>query len=264
MAPPSFALKFARANHHLQTLATEIQWWVASEPYRISEEVDPYTKLTTLCVEPFGNPPLELSLLVGDIVQNYRSGLDHLALALAEAYIGGRAMPKVEADSQFPIYSTKTLWREGRARRVGCAHPRAKARLQRLQPWRRWNVWQTHPLWLLRELSDYDKHRRLPLVGFYASLGPFALGEGGQSVHIGYIQMHGGGPLKTKTPLLTWGGIHDPTGQTEVKVEPNVALQVAFAEDAPPTVVEKNVLDTLAEIRDYIAVKVVPDLQPFL
>src|SRR5581483_862620 len=124
---------------------------------------------------------LELSLLVGDILHNLRSGLDHLALALAEAYIGGRAMPKVEADSQFPIYSTKSLWRNGRARRVGCARPRAQARLQRMQPWRRGDMWQSHPLWVLRELSDYDKHRRLPLVGFYANLGPMTIGEGGQS-----------------------------------------------------------------------------------
>jgi hypothetical protein len=265
VTPPSFALKFARAQHHLQTLAHEVEWWVASEPYRIGEEVDPQTSFTTVYVEPFGNPPLELSLLVGDIVQNFRSGLDHLALALAEAYIGGRAMPRVEEDSQFPIYSTKKRWRKGRAMRIGCAHPRAKAKMQRLQPWRRWDEWERHPLWILRELSDFDKHRRLPQVGIYAYLGQTIVGQGGQFVYIGHLEIHGrGGHLESKTPLLTWGGIHDPTGQTEVNVEYQIALQVAFADAAPRLVVGRNVLDCLDEIRNYVAGEVVPNLQPFL
>jgi len=263
MLPPSFALKFARGEHHLQTLARQIEWWIASEPYRISEEVDAHTELTTVYVEPFGNPPLELSLLVGDVVQNYRAGLDHLALALAEAHIGGRAMPKVEADSQFPIYSTKKLWRKGRARRVGCAVPRAQAKMQRLQPWRSGDAWQRHPLWLLRELSDFDKHRRLPLVGIYANLGPTSIGGG--DVHITHLQLHGGGgALKEKTPLLTWGGVFNPTTGAKVDVNYQVALQVAFAEQGPPVVATTNTLDVLAAIGGYVRGEVIPNLQPFL
>jgi hypothetical protein len=263
MAPSSFSLKFARAEDHLQTLAEEIQWWIASEPYRISEEIDPDTELRTVHVEPFGNPPLKLSLMVGDVAQCYRSGLDHLALALAETNIGGRAMPKVEEDSQFPIYSTKTKWREGRARRVGCAHPRAQARMQRLQPWRRRDAWESHPLWVLRQLSDFDKHRRLPLVGIYASLGPTSIGGG--DVFIKYLQLHGaGGPLKEKTPLLTWGGVVNPTTGAEVDVNYQVALQVAFAQEGPSEVADRNVLNTLVEIRNYVVGEVIPNLQPFL
>jgi len=113
--PFGHVLKVARADEHLQTLAAEIHWWVGSDPYRITEEIDPETNNRTLSAERFGNPPLKLSLVIGDVVHNLRSGLDHLALALAEANMGTATPPEVEELSQFPFAVPETNSRTGGA-----------------------------------------------------------------------------------------------------------------------------------------------------
>jgi hypothetical protein len=265
VATPSFVLKLERADDHLKALIEEVRWWVQSHAYRISEEVDPETDLTTVYVEPVSDPPLKLSILIGDALHNLRGCLDHLALALAEANLGERASPKVEGDSQFPIYSDSGRWGENRMRRVGSVHAEARTIIERLQPYHAGDQWQSHPLWILRQLSDFDKHRRLPIVGTYANLGPSTVA--GPNAYIEYLQLHSaGGPLERKTPLITWGGIRDPTTGTEMKVDYSVAMHIAFSEadpkpDAP--IGGKEVLEVLFGIRDFIAFQVVPNLEPF-
>jgi hypothetical protein len=262
--PFGHVLKVARADEHLQTLAAEIHWWVGSDPYRITEEIDPETSNRTLSAEPFGNPPLKLSLVIEDVVHNLRSGLDHLALALAEANMGTAAPPEVEELSQFPICSTRDKFKNGRRSRIGCAHPKAQAAIKRLQPYRRCDAWEQHPLWILRELSDFDKHRRLPLVGIYANLASAGFGNQ-QGVHIDYMEIHGtGGPLQRKTPLLTWRGVTDMSTGAEVDVNYQIALHVAFSEQGPKVVAHQNVLDRLFQVRNYVVQEVIPNLQPFI
>ena len=262
MVPPSHLLKFEWANKHLQALATEIQWWTGAEPYRISEEVDPQGT-HTVSVEPFGDPPLNLSLIVGDVVHDFRSGLDHLALGLAEANVGGPVSPEVEERSQFPIYSCRDKFRKGRSWRIGCVHPKAQAVMQRLQPYRRREDWERHPLWVLRELSDFDKHRRLPLVGLQSQLRAFDFEETDTSYE--FLQIHSiGGPLEQKTPLISWRGAVGISSGAEVQMNPEVAIRVGFADRAPAIVAHRDVLEVLAEIRDYIRSEVVGNLQPFL
>src|SRR5207248_1277573 len=109
---------------------------------------------------------------MGDALQNMRASLDHLALALAEANLGERSPPEVEEESQFPIYTDPGRWRRGHARRVGSVSDDARAIIEGLQPYQRGDDWKSHPLWVLRQLSDFDKHRRVPVVGTYAYLGP--------------------------------------------------------------------------------------------
>jgi hypothetical protein len=265
VATPSFVLKLERADDHLKTLIEEVRWWVQSDAYRISEEIDPKTDLTTVYVEPVSQPPLKLSILMGDALHNLRGSLDHLALALAEANLGQRPSKEVEEGSQFPIYSDPGRWKGGHERRIGSAHPDAQAIIERLQPYQAGEQWESHPLWILRQLSDFDKHRRLPIVGTYARLGPSQVA--GPNAYIEYLQLHAaGGPLERKTPLITWGGIRDPMTGAEVKVDYSVAMHIAFSEadpkpDAP--IDGKEVLEVLFGIRDFIAFQVVPNLESF-
>ncbi len=260
MAAPSFVLKLERADDHLKALIEEVRWWVQSNAYRIGEEVDPETSLTTVYVEPVSDPPLKLSILMGDALHNMRGCLDHLALALAEANLGERPPAKVEEGSQFPIYSDSGRWGEGRMRRVGSVSAEARTIIERLQPYKAGEQWESHPLWILRQLSDFDKHRRLPIVGTYAMLGPSQIA--GPNAYIEYLQLHASaGPLERKTPLVTWGGIRDPTTGAEVKMHYSVAMHIAFSEadpkpDAP--IGGKEVLEVLFAIRDYIAFQVIP------
>jgi hypothetical protein len=171
MSRPSFFLKLARADEHLQELQREIVWFAASDPYTVRYETDEEGR-RHVWMGPVGNAPVRVALLAGDIVHNLHSGLDHLALALSEANAGGHVMPRVERDSEFPIFIERDKFRKGRAKRIGMAASRAQALIQRAQPYRRWQDPSSHPLWQLYLLSNYDKHRRLPIASMCSIRSP--------------------------------------------------------------------------------------------
>jgi len=122
----------------------------------------------------------DVQLTMGDIAHNLRAALDHLAyqLALAEAR---RANVRLSADElgriYFPIHTRgiggrpNVGWQNREQTylaRFGAAN---LAVIKRYQPYRRWtrrtDSWSgryQHQLTLLRDLSNRDKHRLLPVI----------------------------------------------------------------------------------------------------
>jgi hypothetical protein len=119
-------------------------------------------------------------LIVGDIVHNLRSGLDHLTWQLACHHTGGS--PLYPRRIQFSVEDSPSLFAKrcklkDQLGEIASVH---QAIIERYQPYNGLNspgsvqLWSryVHELALLRDLSDSDKHRilttiELPTTGFH-------------------------------------------------------------------------------------------------
>ncbi len=123
-----------------------------------------------------GNVPeisRDIGLLIGDCVHNLRATLDNLVYT-----IGTEANPRLKSEERraltFPIADQRSDFLDSRRKGVIAKLPcRAQARIQGLQPYKRGKEAQRHPLSVLRQLSDADKHQNIVACAW--NVEPFAL-----------------------------------------------------------------------------------------
>lgn len=164
--PRSHVIKFQRAQEHLKELEARIEAWrkvVGNSVYGEPDPEDPRFQIFCFQNEPV--PPERLSPVIGDVVQNLRASLDHLALELATAF-SGRLSKKQEKSTTFPIHRNEGEFRKQTATLLGLVGSEAGDILQRLQPHYtrpdkgpQWDL-----LWQLQELTAADQHETLALV----------------------------------------------------------------------------------------------------
>jgi hypothetical protein len=260
LQPADAFLKLTRADEHLDSLEAEIQRWAATHPYRIIRERDDESGATVVYAEPTGEPPLKLALILGDVVQNLRACLDHLALALAERNYGGPLPEEAQRDSQFPICDTPKQFSRARKRDIPHIAKEAQAIIEKLQPYAE-NGGGRNPLAILNELSNHDKHRRLPLVAQHARLTTADVpAEHWQAkeFELNFPRM-----FEEKTELFRSHGLQDRSGN-DLDVDFRLAVTVAFSDQAPPAVARSHVQPVLDEIFMHIGKEVVLPLKPYL
>src|SRR5438132_4480841 len=97
-------LKWERAKQHLEALDAEIGPWPRRKPYRVRPESNAEKTEAILRVDLLDVPPLEWGVVVGDIVHNWRSALDHLAWQLASL---SSSPPK---QTEFPIFLDRAAY----------------------------------------------------------------------------------------------------------------------------------------------------------
>ena len=265
--PHNFIFKVNWAGKLLQDLNGAINSWFdggKNFTYRI-EPCDDNPSQNFLKVSAAKIPVAPCSLVIGDIIQDFRSGLDHLAYALATAH--SKSLTQEQArSSQFPIIgdeSSKGVSGNGPAewrgsalpRMICCIDPAAQAIIEKLQPYQLGGAFREHPLWWLRELSNIDKHRMLHIAAAYAA----AYTVTGCSVSGEFTNESG--IVDNDTVVARLGTLIplDADKTVEMCVTPN--MTVAFS-DGP--LAGKFVINTLASIGDYIATKVGEPLRRFL
>jgi hypothetical protein len=102
-------------------------------------------------------PPLRWGVMLGDCVHNLRSALDHLICQLT--LLDGGTMEDCER-TQFPIASKSEAQFEQMADfRIPGLSKRHRAMVKRAQPYRAGDRAWKHPLAILADLSNTDKHR---------------------------------------------------------------------------------------------------------
>lgn len=159
--PVDVQLKLRRATWHLQMLNAQVGSFDERDPYGDTTDfhpVTPYEADYVVRMKVNREPLPEWSLTIGDCLHNLRASLDYAVLALWRRHSG--CPPRME-DVQFPIYSTQDGFRRGRRRRIGGVHPGAKRIIRLAQPYQRRDDARMHPLMVLSELSNHDKHRVL-------------------------------------------------------------------------------------------------------
>jgi hypothetical protein len=122
-------------------------------------------------------------LMVGDVLFDLRSALDHLVYELHAAAFGGNVPSALERSSMFPIFRTRALWKSKGKWRVKKLPIRVQAEVQRLQAYH--DSGSNHVgglLWFLDDVQNFDKHRRLHVVAQVATRVPLDDGPDGPNV----------------------------------------------------------------------------------
>jgi hypothetical protein len=168
-------LKWAQAVINAKVLEDNINELARQGALNVSfgmtQEYDPKRRCIVLRVGPGGVPrilPIHWGLLLGDIVHNYRSSLDHLAWAL---YKRGRTPSLSKWQEQgvyFPIATTRdqfNSWLVGKRPKLPGVRRTDIAIVRRYQPYKRGpTVRRRHVLKVLDDLAIADKHRTIQPV----------------------------------------------------------------------------------------------------
>ncbi len=264
-------LKIERAHHYLEAINKAVRDFISEDNQIVTFEPDPDIPENYLVKIKFKSFPVQpLPLIVGDALQNLRSSLDHIALVLTIRHSGEAISKDVERACQFPIIGDTSkkgvhgmgpqMWASNSGGMIGMASPKAQSIIEGLQPYQHGKDFDAHPLWVLNELCNRDKHRVLNMVtGVINTLqivpgslvncrhGPGEIIPLGRTVN-GEIQI-ASVPLEKIDPDL------------QIGMNINFTLKVVFSGILPA---QLNVIDTLGEIHRYITEEVIPPLTPYL
>jgi hypothetical protein len=236
-------VKTRKAKKHLDELQWELNRWIDSQPYTITDE-DDLQKLVHICRIKQTPAPEQMGGLLGDFISNLRSALDNLAWVLA--HLSPKTFTKrEETDIAFPVASSD----DGRYRQRLGRFPSAVARdIDRLQPYRRGNTYRDDPLWQLNELWNTDKHRIVPINGHLMTPGfPMRNWQ-----HFAAVNEFDYG-LEVIFPLaIAWA--------SPVELKPSVSTDILFGDHMSTFEVSRR---RLSEIYEFVAGEVIPHFMGF-
>jgi hypothetical protein len=219
-------LKFGRSYQQFQALDGQIAHFLKGKPYTVVREFDPNTREATYRLRIRERCPLVWSVMIGEIVYNLRSALDH---ALWQLVIEDGGQPTDH--NGFPIFLDPAKYQNARGapRLLDGLKPTSRTVIDNLQPFNT-GEHAASPLWHLHELSNFDKHRALHLTG--ATL------KGGQT-RLGFIALNRpfyfrspgifeDGALLAQFPVAANAEISD-----DVDVDDRYSFGIAFDEGTP-------------------------------
>ncbi len=272
MLTSSHRLKLNRAKRHFDLLNGEISAFLDLEPFgAVFGKPGPEAAVIPILGIVKVEPSLEWPVIVGDCVHNLRSGLDHLAWELAG--VQGRAQPGTE----FPVFLDRDkYWRMsgGRPARGSGLHKvrgmnqHIQEVIEGLQPYNRSDgPPDLHPLWLLQQLSNEDKHKALSVIGTVMEDSEVNIlrREGSGCVELEHVFDYGvplrnGAQIGYLRVVRSEAPISGPPLEMEFAVDGT--FFVAFGKERAGRGL--RVLDTLASVANYISLTVLPQLEPLL
>lgn len=153
-------LKITRAREHFVEVNEAMKAFAEENPYHIVREFDSNLGENIFRVD---EPPVEVprvfGIIVGEMVYNYRSALDHLINRLVEANDG-----KTTKSTSFPFVTNRKNWASARGSKLAgmsCAHV---ALIKGEQPCFAKNPYRARFLRYLEDIWNADKHRDVILV----------------------------------------------------------------------------------------------------
>lgn len=180
-------LKLGWAEHHLRLLEVEIANYARSNPYvlvlqeeaKLQEVARRWDELSprqqNQIVSSSGNPagasitigdvtptPDTIPLIIGDVLSNLRAALDHVAWQLAIVFSDDDPIPGNNG-TRFPIWWEDPDNKRARPLLKPFTCKAVEAFLDGLQPYHR-KPPQAHPLFVINDLVNIDKHRVLPVI----------------------------------------------------------------------------------------------------
>lgn len=169
-------LKWVQAIVHSQTLQRDIEARTAngdSEPVRtVRAQYHPKRHGFAVTVEDIEPMPIRWRLLLGDIANNFRAALDHLAWALV---CRGRTPPgKLTAAQEsavaFPIFEDRGKYNRSLPKKLPGVRRADIAEVRRCQPYLHGaRKRPLHPFVLLAGINSGDKHRTIQPLWAFAS-----------------------------------------------------------------------------------------------
>lgn len=260
--------KIGRAQAHLEEFKSLSRGYVESHPYTIREDEyinDEGFMERSFTVGSVETMPLSLPLVMGDCVQNLRAALDHLTWQLVLA-AGNTPCDK----TAFPIFDSN-LTLKGNPRNItisGGIAPRALEIIKSSQPYNRANGPKDHPLSILHDLSNIDKHRTVLLVGaFYSSItwyrGIYFKGRPGEfPTPNPTTDLERAKPLRSNVQVGRYYVADSPNSLADYGMQVELAPRIQFGERERCE--GQIVSDTLQQLLHAVRDVIVPSFEPFL
>ena len=178
------ALKLLRADAHREELKSLIDAFFDSNPYEFYSQFDRQASAWLIRVKVLEEPPPMLGIIVGDIVHNIRSALDHLACQFV-LHSGNQPTTR----TAFPLFDEKPKpgskpekrWKDITAG----MNAEALEYIDHFQPYQTAGKPEPHLLSMLNTLWNWDKHHDIHVVG-HAFDGLDI--KGTASTHFAYVE----------------------------------------------------------------------------
>jgi len=224
-----------------------------THPVPIKADIEITGDAAVAMVHPASVPLVrdDCGLTLGDVVQNFRASLDHLAWDLVwdQVKAAGAPRPKRPQDIYFPMAKNFKTWTTGVNAKLPGVPDDQRAVIRRYQPYRRGRG--PRAMRWLRDLSDRDKHRVTVPVARSMLPQPYAGVE--SNWRVSFLQFLVKRPvvnLTIKTPLLRIDLVRPPgvTGDCHVNVQGEFPVQPALRRGRPVMVVMVDIRDTVLEI----------------
>jgi hypothetical protein len=242
-------LKHDRAHDQLAYLDAGVRAFVESKPCTFRIEFDADRGELKIYVRELVAPPPIWGVLIGEVVHNLRSALDHLVWELV---IHNTGAPPRATKSGFPIFNTEAGYDAKNHAPVlvqGVAADTA-ALIKSLNPFSTGEGAKS-PLWLLQKLSNFDKHRTLHLTSTLLRGANFSLPPLKPMVRITGYQVARAGPVKDGAEIARFSLVGPPgspfMAEDQMRVEVKVSGGVAF-DPGCDEVSGKDVMETLTLI----------------
>lgn len=220
--------KIGRAKYQLRDLEARFESVLGEWPLQLSEalEMRPGENVGdyTFTVEIVAVPKREWAVLIGEVVHNLRSALDHAVYAAAESPDGKTA---------FPVITDPAKW-DGRsvARKLRSVPPAAVEIVKRVQPFvaAAQHDPAEHPLALLERLWNHDKHRMLQTAVMAVSgAAPGFRGSGTSGFGTLREVSAAFGPLREGDPFVRFT-LEDPPLDVKLELVGEFDFYIVFAD----------------------------------
>ena len=152
----SAKMKVAWGKRRLLELSGEINEFLKTKSHGTKIELDPTSGWHTLTTEVLRPLDPDWPLIAGDGIQNLRNALDHVAWAFALSNCGD--VPDRPTEVSFPISTKRRSFLNATVK--NWVDREQFSFMEERQPFRN-AVPENDPLYVLRELSNRDKHRVL-------------------------------------------------------------------------------------------------------
>lgn len=148
-------LKIERSNRHIQELQTILETFLACRPYKEITDIDRVNGKVIIKLRATQKPPVEASIILGEILYLLKSALDHTVTTVAIKH-GFRIK-----GTGFPVEKTrKELERSGLYRQIKQRLPELAVILDELKPYKS----GCDLLWWLHILNAMEKHKTIMQV----------------------------------------------------------------------------------------------------
>jgi hypothetical protein len=227
--------RLERAAEHLDEVKVVLRDYYASEPYEAQGKFDPSKATMSLQHQLTKQLPVRCHTLIGELLHDLRSALDHLACA----FIRAAGSDSCE-HTTFPLLSHPPTG--GLTPSVGApVSSAAEAVIDAAQPYKWGPNFGVHPLWRLHRLAIIDRHRHIATRG--VSLDDMVLGGGDPLPAFTWT-------LRTETSNEWGAAIHLDTDTPGV--QGTATLEVVIHETGPSPVGNVSLLQALVDAHEEV------------
>lgn len=148
----SVALKIDQAKRHLKNLEIEVRSYLSRNPIVVVSDEEPSSGDVVYTLRIMEKVPEHWGAIIGDVIHNLRSALDHLACELVVA--NGQAVTR---NTVFPISEDVHKFRAHALKALNGVSKIAYSTVERLKPYK----WGNLDLWQIHKLDIIDRHRMI-------------------------------------------------------------------------------------------------------